>query len=306
MAQHPPRDLQEPQTHTKKAHHRDDFDWGEAESQIPEELKQAKHKKIQEEERDAEMNSLAVRSKHHVSKNNVWNFEPLKHKIAPASKHQHLVAHHHAQPTFARKQAEPHSNDGHHHVKPSSGHHHVKPSVGHHHAKPAARHQAFHKAQPAKKHFKEAVKHKYHHLAHVKQEADANAEEEGEDDDEKLKKNAKAAAAADDDDDDDEDKIEKEAASDDEDDDTSAKVPYKISKVKIESSGLSDKNMRFLGKPRELTDMKKAINQNNGKKFMPYWTNEIIGLDAVHHYKKFLPQAFDWNHYGEVAPYILP
>jgi hypothetical protein len=39
--------------------------------------------------------------------------------------------------------------------------------------------------------------------------------------------------------------------------------------------------MKFMSKPKEITPYKKVINQNTGKKFMPWWDNEIIGEYAV-------------------------
>lgn len=93
---------------------------------------------------------------------------------------------------------------------------------------------------------------------------------------------------------DDEDEIEKEAkeSGSDEEDGPSAKVPFKISKIKIDSSGLSEKNLKFLEKPSTITKFKKPINQNKGKKFLPYFDNEVIGEYAVKEYLKFNPKAY--------------
>ena len=113
---------------------------------------------------------------------------------------------------------------------------------------------------------------------------------------------AKKAAAEEDEDD--EDEIEKQAAkkgseseSEDEDTGVTAKVPHKIKKIKIESSGISSKNMKFMSNPREVNELKKVINQNKGKKFLPYWDNEVVGEYAVEDYRRNLPNAYDWDDY---------
>jgi hypothetical protein len=70
----------------------------------------------------------------------------------------------------------------------------------------------------------------------------------------KLEKAAKEAAEEDDADSEDEDeKQAKQSGSDSDDDDSvTAKVPGKIDKVRIESSGLSSKNLKFMGRDTDL------------------------------------------------------
>lgn len=95
----------------------------------------------------------------------------------------------------------------------------------------------------------------------------------------------------------DEKEATKEDSDDDDDDGVTARVPHKINKIKIESSGISSKNMRFMSRPKEDTYAKKTINQNKGKKFLPYWDNEIIGEYAVDDLRRNNPNAYDWVHY---------
>jgi len=142
-----------------------------------------------------------------------------------------------------------------------------------------------------------------HHLAHSKQ----SDEDEESDDDEATARNLKmkklekmAKKAAEEEEAGSESEDEKEATkedSDDEDDGVSAKVPHKINKIKIESSGISSKNLKFMSRPKEDSYVKKTINQNKGKKFLPYWDNEIIGEYAVDDLRRTNPNAYDWVHY---------
>lgn len=143
-----------------------------------------------------------------------------------------------------------------------------------------------------------------HHLAHTRQ----SEEDEESDDDEKadkLKKLEKMAKkAAEEEEAGSESEDEKEATkegSDDEEDGSSAKVPHKINKIKIESSGISSKNMKYMSRPKEDSYVKKTINQNHGKKFLPYWDNEIIGEYAVEDLKRTNPNAYDWVHYPPLS-----
>ena len=59
----------------------------------------------------------------------------------------------------------------------------------------------------------------------------------------------------------------------------SARVPYKMDKISIESEGLTPSNLHFMSQPYEYTRNTEPLNQNYGKRFLPhdYQQHEVIG-----------------------------
>ena len=52
--------------------------------------------------------------------------------------------------------------------------------------------------------------------------------------------------------------------------------------------------MKFMSNPREVNELKKVVNQNKGKKFLPYYDNEVVGEYAVEDYRRNAHNSYDW------------
>ena len=49
-----------------------------------------------------------------------------------------------------------------------------------------------------------------------------------------------------------------------------------------------------MSNPREVNELKKVVNQNKGKKFLPYYDNEVVGEYAVEDYRRNAHNSYDW------------